>query len=92
MREASKLLFYAVKIVSCFGPGLNSAAIGRPRRRRKRGGGGKDPTSKRRTMFEMAPKRSESNFGWQPFFSSSWQTLYSKTLQFYYVKLTSHNF
>ena len=27
--EASKLLFYAVKIVSCFGPGLNSAAIGR---------------------------------------------------------------
>ena len=47
---------------------------------------------RRRTMFEMAPKRSESNFGWQPFFSSSWQTLYSKTLQFYYVKLTSHNF
>ena len=46
----------------------------------------------RRTMFEMAPKRSESNFGWQPFFSSSWQTFYSKTLQFYYVKLTSHNF
>ena len=44
------------------------------------------------TMFEMAPKRSESNFGWQPFFSSSWQTFYSKTLQFYYVKLTSHNF
>ena len=33
-----------------------------------------------RTMFEIAPKRSESNFSWQPFFSSSWQTLYSKTL------------
>ena len=46
----------------------------------------------RRTMFEMAPKRSKSNFGWQPFFSSNWQTFNSKTLQFYYVKLTSHNF
>ena len=49
-------------------------------------------TPRGRTMFEMALKCSESNFGWQPFFSSSWQTFYSKTLQFYYVKLTSHNF